>query len=236
MFVATLAGTTMLPFFPAFWAPLLALAAGAIALRFPRAGLALALAAPVFPLGNLALGLALMWGALGLAWLVLSWRDARAGLAFLSGPVLAAVGLIGLVPLAVQPARGHVRRAAQTLAAVGAAALAAGLRGSPLPLGQGEAQPLDLAGSDSAVQAGAALVEALPVGLVLGALVLAAAAVAIPYATTPWRIAALGAGLLALTVLVVPAAPVLPLVAAAWLTCAALVARASRVRTAPGEH
>jgi hypothetical protein len=57
-------------------------------------------------------------------------------------------------------------------------------------------------------------------------LALAAVAVALPYARTPWRIAGLGAGALAATLLAVPAAPAAPLVLAVWLTCAGLVARA----------
>jgi Protein kinase domain len=233
---ATLAGATMLPFFPAFWAPLLALAAGGIALRAPRAGLALALAAPVLPLGNLALGLALLYGAFALAWLTLSWRDARFGLAFLAGALLGPVGLVALVPLAVQPVRGHVRRAAQALAAVGVAALAAGHRGTPLPFGLGDAGRLDVAGTESAREAALALVGSIPPGLALGAAALAAIAVALPFATTPWRIAGVGAGSLALTALTVPTAPALPLVAAAWLTCAALAVRASRGQTPAAAH
>ena len=138
----------MLPFFPAFWAPALAVAAGVIALRAPRAGLALALAAPILPLGNLALGLALLYGAFALGWLALSWRDSRCGLAFLAGPLLAPLGLVALVPLAVQPVRGPFRKAAHALAAVGLAALAAGLRGDALPFGQGAPEPLEVAGTD----------------------------------------------------------------------------------------
>ena len=72
-FAATLAGAMMLPFFPAFWAPAFALAVGALTLRAPRAGLALALAAPILPLGNVALGLALVYGAIAFGWLLLSW-------------------------------------------------------------------------------------------------------------------------------------------------------------------
>ena len=49
-------------------------------------------------------------------WLAVFWRDARAGLLFVAGPLLAAVGAIALLPLAVQPARGR------------AAARAAGVR------------------------------------------------------------------------------------------------------------
>jgi Protein kinase domain len=225
-FAGTLAGATMLPFFPAFWAPVLALGAAALALRAPRAGLALALAAPVLPLGNHALGLALAYGVLALGWLVLSWRDARAGLAFLAGPLLAAVGLVALVPLAVQASRGHVRRAAHALAAVGVAGLAAGLRGTDLPFAEATAEPLGLAGTESALDAALAVGRAVPVALAVGAVALAATAVAIPFARTPWRIAGLGAVATALTVLGVPAAPALPLVAAIWLTCVVLAVRA----------
>ncbi len=226
--VATLAGATMLPFFPAFWAPALAVAAGVIALRAPRAGLALALAAPILPLGNLALGLALLYGAFALGWLALSWRDSRSGLAFLAGPLLAPLGLVALVPLAVQPVRGPFRKAAHALAAVGLAALAAGLRGDELPFGQGSPETLQVAGTESAVDAVVAIAGAVPPGLALGAAALAATAVALPYARTPWRIAGLGAGALAVTILAVPAAPATPLVVAAWLTCAVLAARESR--------
>jgi hypothetical protein len=188
----------------------------------------LALAAPILPLGNVALGLALAYSAIALAWLVLSWRDARSGLAFLAGPLLAPLGLIALVPLAVQPVKGHVRRGAQALAAVAVAALVAGLREDELPFGQGSPGKLDVAGDESAVDATIAIAGAVPIGLVLGAFALAAIAVAVPYARTPWRIAVLGAGALAATVLAVPTAPVLPLVAAIWLTCIGLGLRASR--------
>jgi hypothetical protein len=191
-------------------------------LRAPRAGLALALAAPVFPLGNVALGLALAYGAVALAWLALSWRDARFGLAFLAGPLLAPLGLLALVPVAVAGSRGAARRAAQALAAVAVAAVTAGVRGWDLPFRQGAVPPLDLKGTDSALTATTALIEAVPMGLALEALALAAIAVALPYARTPWRIAGLGAGALAATLLAAPAAPALPFIAAVWLTCAGL--------------
>ena len=213
----------MLPFYPSGAAAGIAVAAGLAAFRAPRAGLALALAAPVFPLGNVSLGLALVYGAVALAWLALSWRDARFGLAFLAGPLLAPIGLLALVPVAVAGSRGAARRAAQALAAVAVATVAAGLRGWDLPFRQGAVPPLDLQGADSAATAAAALVEAVPAGLALEALALAAIAVALPYARTPWRIAGLGAGALAATLLAAPSAPALPLVAAVWLTCAGLV-------------
>jgi hypothetical protein len=218
------AGVTaaMLPFYPSGGAAGIAVATALVALRAPRAGLALALAAPVLPLGNVALGLALVYGALALGWLALCWRDARLGLAFLAGPLLAPVGLLALVPMAAARSRGGVRRAAQALAAVAAATVAAGLRGAELPFGQGAAPALDLAGTESAATAAGALLDAVPAGLALEALALAGIAVALPYARTPWRIAALGSGALAALLLVAPAAPALPLVAAVWLTCAGL--------------
>ena len=216
------AGAAMLPFYPSGAAAGIAVAAALIAFRAPRAGLAIALAAPVFPLGNVALGLALAYGAVALVWLALCWRDARFGLAFLAGPLLAPIGLLALVPVAVAGSRGAARRAAQALAAVSVATVAAGVRGVDFPFRQGTVPPLDLAGTDSAVTAAATLIEAIPAGLALEALALAAIAVALPYARTPWRIAGLGAGALAALLLAAPAAPALPLVAAVWLTCAGL--------------
>jgi protein kinase-like protein len=223
--VGALAGAAALPFFPTGWAPALAAVAALTAWRSPRAGLALALAAPVLPLGNVALGLALAYGALALGWLALSWGDARRGLLFLAGPVLAAVGLLALVPAVASTARGPVRRAAHVLAAVGVAAVAAGLRGAELPFGLGPAAALELDGVESLATTVSALAAAVPGALALAAAGLAAVAVAIPYARTPWRIAGLGAALLAVTALTVPAAPALPLVLAAWLTCAGLALR-----------
>ncbi|MDQ3065616.1 MAG: hypothetical protein M3R12_00490, partial [Actinomycetota bacterium] len=112
--------------------------------------------------------------------------------------------------------------AAQALAAVAVAAVAAGLRGWDLPFRQGAVPPVDLERTDSAVTAATMLVEAVPAGLALEALALAAIAAALPYARTPWRIAGLGAGALAGMLFAAPAAPALPLVAAVWLTCTGL--------------
>ena len=215
--VAALVGGTALPFYPTGWAAALAAATAFTAFRAPRAGLALALAAPVLPLGNYALGLALLYAVLALGWLALCWRDARWGLAFLAGPVLAAVGLLALVPLVMVGMASAARRAAHTLAAVAVAAVVAGLRGVELPFGQGLAPPLDLEGVESAVTAARVLINAAPAGLALVALALAAVAAALPYARTPWRLAGLGAGMLAATLLLAPAGPALPVVLAAWL-------------------
>ncbi len=220
--VAAGAGAAALPFYPSGAAAAIGAVTALVALRNPRGGLALALAAPIFPLGNVSLGLAFAYGALALGWLALGWRDARLGVAFLAGPLLAAVGLLGLVPLAVLPVRGAVRRAAQALAAVTVAAVTAAIRGVELPFGQGVAQPVDLEATENALAAAQALLAAVPAGIALEALALAAVAAAAPYARTPWRIAGLGAGTLAATLLLVPAAPAAPLVLAVWLTCAGL--------------
>jgi serine/threonine-protein kinase len=233
---AALVGGTALPFYPTGWAAAVAVVAAFAALRVPRLGLALALAAPVLPLGNLALGLALVYAAVALAWFVLSWRDARAGLLFLAGLVLAPLGLLALVPVAALAARGAVRRGAQVLAAVAVASIAAGMRGAELPFGQGPAEPLGIAGAESVAETIRTLTGAVPPGLALEALALAAIAVALPYARTPWRIAGFGAGALAATLLAAPAAPAVPLVLAVWLTCAGLALKASRGQGPPGEH
>ncbi|MBA3244017.1 MAG: serine/threonine protein kinase [Actinobacteria bacterium] len=222
--LATLAGGSFLPFFPAGWTLAIALAAALAAIVRPRAALALALAAPILPLGNLSLGLALLYGGFAASWLALAWREPRSGLAFLAGPLLAPLGLIALVPLAVQTVRGHVERALQVVAAVGLASVAAGARGASLPFG-GTAETPQLAGLESPVDAARTLLDVLPPMLGLEALALAAVAVAIPWATSLWRIAALGAAALAALLLLAPTAPAIPLVATVWLTCAALTWR-----------
>jgi len=60
------------------------------------------------------------------------------------------------------------------------------------------------------------------------ALALAAAAVALPFARErgPWGIAALGAGLIAVTILPAPSVAAAPLVVAAWATCTVLALKA----------
>ena len=220
---AVLAGGLILPFYPTGWPFAIAAVIAGIALLSPRLALALALAVPVLPLGNLALGMALLYAVVAAGWLALSWRDPRVGLAFLAGPLLGPIGLIALLPLVVQVARGPVRRAAHAVAGVAAAALAAGLRGDELPFGAGIASPLGLAGSESPLEVARALLGVLPPAIALEALVLATVAVAIPYVRGLWPVAGLGAGMLAALLLLAPAAPALPLVVAAWLTCGWLV-------------
>ena len=215
-------GAAMLPFYPVGVAPAIGVVAAAAALRAPRAALALVLAGPIFPLGNVALGLALLYSAAAFAWLVAFWRDARWGAAFVAGAVLAPVGLLALAPLLFAPVRTAFRRAALAVGAVTAAAVAAAARAASFPLGQGPPPPLPLEQTESARVAAAKLLGAVPPGLALGALALAGVAIAIPHARTPWAIAGLGAGALTALLLLVPAAPAAPLVAAVWLTCAGL--------------
>jgi len=176
-------GATLLPFWPAALVVAIALGAGLAAWLDPRLGLAVALAAPVLPLGNYAESAALLYGALALAWLALNWRDARFGLLFVCGPLLAGAGLLALVPLAVQPARGAVRRAAQAGLAVLFALLVAGVAGDRMPFGNRQAEalrigPLDPL-SDTALIVWGAL-SAYPVALG------AAAMAAIAAGTLPW--------------------------------------------------
>ena len=225
--VAAVGGAALLPFYPPGLVIGLGLAAGALSLAAPRLGLAVALFAPVLPLGNLALGAAYAYIGIALVILVASWRDARAGLLFASGPLLAPLGLLALVPLAVQPARGTWRRAFQAGLALPAAAVVAGLRGAALPLGVDDAGDLGLAGTESP----GAVLQALWQSLVerpelaVATVGLAAAAAALPAlrARGPWGIAALGSGVLAVLLLGAPDAAVLPVVIGAWLLCLALV-------------
>jgi hypothetical protein len=224
--VAAVGGAALLPFYPPGLVVGLGLTAGALSLAAPRLGLAVALFAPVLPLGNLALGAAYAYLAVALVVLVAAWRDARAGLLFASGPLLAPLGLLALVPLAVQPARGTWRRAFQAGLALPAAAVVAGLRDGALPLGVADPGDLGLAATESPGAVLQALCQSLVERpeLALATVGLAAAAAALPAlrARGPWGIAALGGGLLAVLLLGAPSAAALPVVAGVWLLCLAL--------------
>ena len=98
----------------------------------------------MFPIGNVAASAAILYGAFALAWIVLNWRDARHGLLFVAGPLLATVGLLPLVPLVLQRAQGTARRAAHGALAVLSAALLAGLAGESLPVTDRPAGSLDI--------------------------------------------------------------------------------------------
>jgi Protein kinase domain len=219
--------TAALPFFPELFVPLLAVLAGALTLARPRLGLAFALAVPVLPLGNISSGLAYAYAAVAAAWLAFSWRAPRTGLFLVLGPLLAPVLALGLLPLAAQAIGGRARRAVQVAAAVLFTALVAGLRQAPLPFtGTEPPKGLGIAGSDDPFAVATALlraVEAQP-ALLLEAAVLAAAAVALPFARRRglWAIAGLGAALITFTLLPAPSVAAAPLMLTAWATCAFL--------------
>jgi serine/threonine-protein kinase len=238
---ALLAGWTSasLPFYPHGWPVGLALASFAATLFRERAGIALALAVPVLPLGNISLGLALLYTALAACWLLVTWREPRATLLFVLGPLLAPVAALGLLPLATARVRIAPLRGLTVALGVLTAALAAGIRhaalplvGGPAPLSLGVAGargPLDVAGS-LARAAGAhpsLLVETCALALV---------ALAVPHAQARgrWAAAGLGAAMIVLTVTAVPSAAALPLLLAAWAVAAftALRAPALGVRSA----
>jgi hypothetical protein len=216
-----------LSFYPAHWPLGIAAAGAALGFTAPRAGLLFALTVAFFPLANISLGVAVVYAVLAAGWAALNWQDARAGLLLAAGPLLAPVAALALLPVATRPARGRARRAAQAGAAVLLAALVAGLRRAPLPF-DGSTPPLGLGVTGSARPTAVAHalwleLAAHPV-LAFEAAALATAAAALPAARRrgPWAAAIFGAALLAVTALAAPAASVLPLVAASWLTAGAL--------------
>ena len=219
---------TLLP----FWTPglvlLLALAAGGAMLRAPQLGLAIALFVPVFPLGNIAQAAAVVYAVVAAAWLALCWRDARAGLLFVAGPLLASLGALALLPLAVQPARGRARRGLQAFAGVLTAVAVAGLRGSPLPLTGAVVPSLGVDGSTSVpdvLQALATFLGGNP-GLITVALVLAVTSALLPDARRRGLkgIAVLGGGQVGLVLVLAPALPALAIVLGTAALCAVLAA------------
>ncbi|MFN8222849.1 MAG: serine/threonine-protein kinase [Gaiellales bacterium] len=210
--VTTATGATLLPFWPAGLVIALALAAALVTLRSPRVGLAIALAAPTFALGNFAKGAALAWTAFAVVWLAANWRDARGGLAFVAGPLLAPLGLLPLVPLAAQAAASPWRRSLQAFLSVPAAALVAGLAGRPLPLGGETVPDLGLVGTESplpVIDALATVLRAQPHVLTVG-LVLAAATVALPAARAKGLPAVAALALLQATLLLLAAPAAAP--------------------------
>jgi hypothetical protein len=221
------ASAAALPFYPPGWPLGLAALAVTLALVRERAGLALALAVPVLPLGNLSAGLAWAYAAAALAWLALSWRDTRTGLLFVFGPLLAPLSLLGLLPLAVRPAASGFRRAAQTLAGVFVAAVVAGMNGWALPFSSSGAPALELDRTRDPFAAAGALWDALAAqpALLLEAIVLAAAAVAVPCVRRR-SVAPFGLLLLAGIVLPNPAVPDVAIVLTILATCVALAVKA----------
>jgi hypothetical protein len=213
--------TAALPFYPSGWPlGLAALAGGLTALR-PRAGLALALAAPVFPLGNLSLGLAMLYAAVATVWLAISWRSPRQALLPAIGPLLGALSLLALLPLLLGSVHSAARRALYAATAVVLATIVAGIRRSPLPLTGEGAPPIPLAGLDGPIDAARRLIDAFPPVLAFEMLVLAVAAAVLPYVARRglWELAGFGAVLIAALLLPDPRIAALPAVAAVWLTC-----------------
>jgi eukaryotic-like serine/threonine-protein kinase len=216
-----------LPFYPAGWPLGLAAVAATLGFASPRAGLLFALLTAFFPLANISTGLAIVYAALAVLWAALNWRDARTGLLLAAGPLASPLAALTLLPIVAQAVQGRARRALQVAAAVLLAMVVAGIRRVPLPF-DGSTPPLGLGVTGSTrptavAHALSAELTAHPV-LLVEALVLAAAAAVLPRVRRrgPWPAAAFGAAFLAATALAAPAAAVLPLVAAAWLTAGAL--------------
>ncbi|HVV58693.1 MAG TPA: serine/threonine-protein kinase [Gaiellaceae bacterium] len=220
-----------LAFYPSGWPLGLAAVGAGLGFAAPRAGLAFALATAFFPLANISLGLALLFAAAAVGWLVLTWRDPRGALLLTVGPLLAPLGALALLPVAVQAARGRMLRAVQAGSAVLLAALVAGLRHARLPF-DGSAPPLGLgiAGSVHPTAVASAFLSQLqshPV-LVVEAAILAGAAAVLPSVRGrgPWPAALFGAALFAGTALAAPAADVLPLALVSWLVAGGLALEA----------
>jgi eukaryotic-like serine/threonine-protein kinase len=214
-----------LPFFPSGWWVGLGLLAALLAAARPRIGLAFALAVPILPLGNVSLALALLWTLAAAVWLGLAAGEPRSGLLFAAGPLLAPIGALGFLPLlAATAVRSPARRFAQAAGAVVAAAAVAGARGTALPFAGAHAH-VDLAGRESVAGVADALARVVGThaGLGLAALALGVAAALVPTLARrgPWGIAGIGA-LLLLPTVVAPAVGAAPVVATAWLSCAAL--------------
>jgi hypothetical protein len=233
-------GAASLPFYPAGWAYLIGAAAAGTAAFRPRAGLAIALAAPILPLGNLSLGLALAYAVFAALWLaVFAGEPGWGGLPAL-GALLGPIGALALAPAAALRVRSPVRRGIAAAGIVLAGAAAAGVRGSPLPFsGDPPAQGLGVAGTDDASGAAQAVVGLLAShpGLAAAAGALAAAAVLLPLARTrgPWAVAGLGAAVVPVMLLPFPSIDALPVVAGAWAVCVPLIVRTGSYYRAPGE-
>ncbi len=222
----------LLPFFPRGWPFLLAAVAGAIALRSPLAGLAAALAVPVLPLGNLSLGLALAYAAVATAWILAFKREPSNGLVFAVGGLLAPIGAVTLLPLAVLRVHGVARRGLAAAGGVLTGAAVCALTGRALPLTEDPpGTSRALAGLESPLEATDAVLAALAahpqVGVAALVIGLASATAAHALSAGPWGLALWGSAYLAAIVLL-PAATGTPDVRAlilslgVWTAAAAL--------------
>jgi eukaryotic-like serine/threonine-protein kinase len=208
------AGATVLPFFPAHWSALLAVAVAATTFFAPRAGLAAALAVPLLPLGNVALALALLYGLAAAAWLAVHAREPERGPLVVVGPLLGPFS--ALLPLAFYGARGAVVRGVGVGSAILLAEAVRAVRAGPVGLG--------LPGMRDPVAAAETVARAVPQTVLVEAAALAVAAVALPYAARQgrWGLAAWGGATLCIALLPVP---FLPLALAVWLTCGVLAVK-----------
>ena len=226
-----------LSFYPTGWPVALALLAGVLAFFSPRGGLAFALVVPILPLGNTGLGLALLYTLAAALWFVLHLREPRVAFAFVLGPLLAPLSLLGFLPLALQPLRSAWRRALHAAVAVVTAALVAGLTGQALPFAAGRVGSLGLDEERSPVQAFTTIrhVVATHPALLLESLALGAAAAVLPLARRRgiWGITIYGAGVIGATVLAATDANPVPAVLTTWATCVALVLWQTRARWLP---
>ena len=226
-------GATFLPFWPPELVAVIAVAAGLASWVDPRAGLVIALATPVFPLGNVSAGAAVLYAGFALGWLVFTWRDARHGLLFVTGPLLAGVGLLPLVPLVLQRARGTARRAAHGALAVLSAALLAGATGDTAPVVGGHAGPIGIGPLTSVTEVALATTGALLGSFLLtvAAISAAVASAALPWARrrSPYGVAAIGFALTAASVVAGASAASTVLVALVWAGAGASAAAFRRV-------
>jgi eukaryotic-like serine/threonine-protein kinase len=213
-------GATFLPFWPPELVALLVILAGPATWLDPRLGLALTLAVPIFPIGNVAAAAATLYAIFAAAWVVLNWRDARHGLWFISGPVLAAAGLLPLVPLVLYPVRSTARRAAHGVLAALSTALLAGT-------GSLEVGPLVTVGSTAWSVWAWLGTEAL---VTSWAILLATAAAVLPLARQRSRfgVAAVGFAVTACSVLLGAGIASTIVVMAAWAAFAFLAAAPRR--------
>jgi Protein kinase domain len=227
------ASAALLPFYPPGWGWGLAALAAVIAALRPRLGLAFALAAAVLPLGNVSLGLAFAYGVAALGWTIATWRRPEEGLLAALGPLLAAVGAVAVLPLALLPVRSAVWRGIHAGAAVLLCSIVAATMGAPLPLDTRGMPHLGLAGSDDGGAVVTAFLRALSARpeLVSAAVVLAVLSAALPLASRRgvWPIAALGAASLAVLLLPSTAVNAAPAVAGIWLCCTVSAVRDRRM-------
>ncbi|MGZ4354873.1 MAG: hypothetical protein ACXVZ4_15175 [Gaiellaceae bacterium] len=155
------------------------------------------------------------------------WGEPRRGLLFAAGPLLARLGLVGLLPLVALAIASPLRRAATGAAGVLAAVAVAGIGGGTLPFAH-EAAPARLAlGETDSPHAAASVVlstlQAHPVTLVEAAIV-ALAAAALPFAVRRGYLAIGAYGVAVVVASLVAGAGIaaVPAVCAAALTCLAV--------------